>query len=315
MGTIFRLLTLCSLTLVLTTPVLAQTAPIAPPANDAGLSGLRIVLTPAMPTGFAVGAQATAAAPADTPATSGLMVPLPAECPGEMNGADRPWAMIAPYAWIFGMHGTVGAGRRVQPVDISVSDSIDHISDLKGALLLHIEAGYGDYGFIADLTYLNIVPLDRVVRVESRSTMFELLGLYRVVNPGCRYPGAVTLDLLAGARYYRFTNSITLNGVDPFPIERISQWIDLVIGARVGVQVTDALGVFLRGDIGGFGIGDSSTQACNVVTGFEYQCSQCCSVLGGYRWLKIDRATGIGRDVSLIDVTMSGPFIAFALRF
>ena len=317
MGTALRLLTGCALTLALGAPVCAQTTLIASPAYDTGSSGLRVIpmITPAQPSICAVGTQAAAAVPADASARTGLMVPLPAECPGEMNAADRPWVMIAPYAWIFGMHGTVGAGRRVQQVDLSVRDAIDSISDLKGALLLHVEAGYGDYGFIADLTYLNVVPLDGVVRVESRSTMFELLGLYRVMNPGCRYPGAITLDLLAGARYYHFTNNISLNIEGDFPPERTDQWIDLVIGARVSAQVTDTLAVFLRGDIGGFGIGDSSTQACNVVTGFEYQCSQCCSVLGGYRWLKVERSSGVGRDAFLLDVTMSGPFVAFALRF
>jgi hypothetical protein len=313
MGTALRVLTLGSLTLALAIPALAQSPQFAMPVITTCSSEPPTL--PIVPTDVHIVDRSVATLPVGTPAASELCVPQPAECLGEMNGGDRPWVMIAPYAWIFGMHGTVGAGRRVQQVDFSVQDALDHLSDLQGALQLHIEAGYGDYGAITDLTYLDVVPLDRVVRVESRSAFFELLGLYRLVNPGCRYPGAVTLDLLAGGRYYWFTNSIRLNGVDAFPVERTEQWLDLVIGARVGVQLTESLGVFLHGDIGGFGIGQSSSQACNIVTGFEYQCSQCCSVLAGYRWLSIERSDGFGRDAFLLDVTMSGPFIAVALRF
>jgi hypothetical protein len=241
-----------------------------------------------------------------------LATPQPAECLAEPAG---PWTVVAPYGWIFGMHGTVGAGRLTAPVDLSVADAIDKLKDLKGAAQLHVESGYGPVGVIADLTYMRLQPAAGRVTVDTESTIFELLGMYRVVGAGDRHAGAVMFDVLGGARYYRFSNAITGSAFGALSAERTSKWIDLVVGARTGVQVTDDLGLFARGDIGGFGIGNASERACNVTAGFEYRCCECASFVGGYRWLKIDRESGVGRDRFLLDATLSGPFVAFALRY
>jgi hypothetical protein len=246
---------------------------------------------------------------------SSLQNPQPAECLGAPEGTSGPWLVVAPYAWIFGMQGTVGAGPRVQTVDLSVGDAAQAaVDDLKGAAQIHVESGYGPVGVIADLTYMRLVPLDGLVRVQSEATLFELLGMYRVIDTG-RCAGGVTFDVLAGARYYRFSNSIEGNVFGLLSAERTNKWIDLVVGARAGVKVTDDLEVFARGDVGGFGIGHSSQQACNVLVGFEYWCCDCASLVGGYRWLKIDRESGVGRDRFLLDATLAGPFLAFALRY
>src|SRR6476660_2482744 len=74
------------------------------------------------------------------------------------SAAQGPWTVVAPYGWIFGMKGTVGAGRLTAPVDLSVADAIDKLKDLKGAAQLHVESGYGPVGVIADLTYMRLQP-------------------------------------------------------------------------------------------------------------------------------------------------------------
>jgi hypothetical protein len=91
--------------------------------------------------------------------------------------------------------------------------------------------------------------------------------------------------------------------------------VDLVVGLRVGAWLKDDLGVFFRADAGGFGIGNSSDRACNLIVGFEHWLCDCATVVGGYRWLLIDRDVGSGRDRSLIDLTLAGPFVGLALRY
>lgn len=253
---------------------------------------------------------APAPTPARPPMYSGPMSDVLCERPA------GPWCQFAPYAWVFGVKGTVGAGVRTQSVDLSVRDAVTKVlPDLKGAAQVHVEAGYGDFGILADLSYLRVVPLDGLVKVESRSTLLELLGTYRLVGSGGGGAGTVTLDVLAGARYYRFTNSIELNPLDLDPAERSSSWVDAVVGARLGARVLDNLGLFARADVGGFGWGDSSRRATNVIAGFEYRCGENCSLYGGYRWFKIDRQAGTGRDAFLLDVTLSGPFVALGVKF
>ena len=254
------------------------------------------------------------AAPAPVLVVPPLATPQPAEQLGQ-TGGDGPWVVVAPYAWIFGMQGSVVVRGRYQQVDFSPQDAIDHINDLEGAAALHVEAGYGNVGVIADLLYLKLVPLDRLVRVQSESTIIELLGMYRVWGNSCRAAGSTYFDLLAGARYYRFSNSIEGNVLGLLSVERTESWIDLVVGARAGIQVLDCLGLFARADAGGFGIGYSSNTACNVIVGFEYQCCECASFAAGYRWFRIDRVDGAGTDAFGMDVILAGPFVAFGLRF
>ena len=257
--------------------------------------------------------------PGATPGTGvrviDLTTPQPAECLCEpAGGTDGPWMVIAPYGWVFGMKGTIGAGLRTAQVDLTVGDAVNAIKDLKGAAEIHVESGYGPFGVITDLLYMRLQPATGRVTVDSRATLFELLGMYRVVNTGGG-AGGVTFDVLAGARFYRFRNEISGSAFGLLSAERTSDWIDLVVGARAGVQVTDALGVFARGDVGGFGIGHSSKHAYNVLTGFEYKCCDCASLVGGYRWFSIDRTSGVGRDRFAIDAILHGPFAAIALRY
>lgn len=258
-------------------------------------------------------------APGVTPGTGNrtidLTTPQPAECLCEPAAQSGPWMEVAPYAWIFGMKGTVGAGNRTAQVDVSVSDAADAaIKSLKGAAQLHLESGYGPVGVITDLTYMRLQPGTGPVTVDSRSTLFELLGMYRVVSGGTG-AGAVTFDVLGGARYYRFNNDISGSAFGLVSQTRTNNWIDLVVGARAGLQVTDSLGVFGRADVGGFGIGNSAKRVCNVLTGFEYECCECASLIAGYRWLKIDRENGVGQDRFAMNATLYGPFLAFAFRF
>lgn len=209
-----------------------------------------------------------------------------------------------------GTKGTIAAGQRSTHVDLSVGDAIrDVLPDAHGALMLHVEGGVDSVGFIADLMYLNIRPLDGFLRVDSKSAMLELLGFYRVLDGRC------TFDVLVGGRYYDFTNTITVQPIDFAPANRTTAWWDAVVGVRGSVHVNQCLALFARADYGGFDISGSSKRSCNVVVGIDWQCSDCVSIYGGYKWLKIDHTEGAGLNYSKIDMTLSGPFAAVGLRF
>lgn len=257
--------------------------------------------------------QGTVASPPVPPPQPGVYSPHAGECMGcyPNNG---PWGMIATYGWVFAMDGTIGVGPRTVNVDMSLEDAIELLDDVKGAATLHAEAGYGPFGIILDMLYMEVEPGTDLIRVNSKTILAEALGMYRVVDTG-RGAGAVYFDVLAGARYYRFRNEVQITTQDIIPFEGSATWCDLVVGARAGIQLLDCLGVFARGDIGGFGIGESSDRACNVIVGFDLQCCECVFLSGGYRWFKIDRTSGAGRDRREIDLTMAGPFVALGLRY
>jgi hypothetical protein len=316
--------------------VLASSAPAQYPYSPRGPAFAYATSTPDAGYAQVVGGQSALAPAAPTVVIPqpAVINPQPAEVLGQLGGAAGPWVVVETYAWAFGMHGVVQAHGVAAPVDLSVRDAIDNVSDGKGAAVLHVETGYGDVGLIADLEYLKVGPLDGFSRVESDATLVELLGMYRVCGSRCRQAGSSYFDVLAGARYYRFSHTflvaqpdvaVDIPGSPAFtrifvpapdvPADHSSSWIDWVVGARAGVQVLDGLGIFARADIGGFGIGNGSHRACNILTGIDYQCCDCASLIAGYRWLKIDRSAGAGLDAFAMNVTLAGPFVGFGLRY
>ena len=75
------------------------------------------------------------------------------------------------------------------------------------------------------------------------------------------------------------------------------------------------LDAFVRGDVGGFGMGTSSTLAWNVVTGVNWQATEHCSLLAGNRDFNIKETQGSGTAQFAFNAKMSGPFIAFAIQY
>jgi hypothetical protein len=289
---------------------LASSAPGQNPYVAGSPSVARASMSPDAGYAQVVGGQVAA-----PPVTPTVVIPQPAEQLGQSAGSAGPWIVVEPYAWIFGMRGMVKAHGVAAPVDLTVSDAIDNISDLKGAAMLHVETGYDSVGLITDVEYLKVIPADGLVRVESEATLAELVGMYRVCGNRCRQAGSSYFDVLAGVRYYRFSHSIALAEPVPIATEHTSSWVDWIFGARAGVQILDGLGVFARADVGGFGIGNGSHRACNILTGLEYQCCDCASLIAGYRWLKIDRSAGTGFDAFGMNVTLAGPFVGFGLYY
>lgn len=236
---------------------------------------------------------------------------------------SKPWVLLAPYAWSPAMKGDVGLFGTVTSIDLTQEDLINALPDVQGAAMLHFEMGQGRVGLIFDGLYMEVEPSGSLpvaaVTLNSKVSLVELLGMVRVIDEK-EADGSMlwTVDLLAGTRYYDFSNSLTINPTIPLPtlvLAENANWFDLVVGARTAVNLTGGLDAFFRGDVGGFGIGNSSDLAWNIIAGVEYACPnvQGLSLILGYRVLSVDSVQDNG--AFSWDVTMHGPVAAFALRF
>jgi hypothetical protein len=247
------------------------------------------------------------------------------EIPCRACGEHHPdtWAAVEPYGWLPALSGTVTVNGVTLPVDVSLSDAISALSDLRGAAQIQVEAGRGDWGFLINgmlvsmASSQNFGPLN--VNAQIDQTFLEMLGFYRLVNEA---EGDLpwTVDLLAGARYYDIdlSGQFNLGGVLVFNRGQSQNWVDLVTGVRTEVAITDSLSVFGNADVGGFGIGTSSDPAWNVYGGARYKvaCVEGLSLAGGYRWFDI-RETNNTNDPTAFgfNVLMHGPFAAFVYEF
>lgn len=140
------------------------------------------------------------------------------------------------------------------------------------------------------------------------------------------YPRRLTFDLLGGIRYWYLKTELdvfippvevpgfTIRSSVEFPrVGRTIQasditvpsrilfgglnqtftetlkWFDFIVGARVHADLTPRFSVTVLGDVGGFGIGSSSSFTWNTIALLGWETSDHWTLLAGYKALYIKR--------------------------
>jgi hypothetical protein len=142
--------------------------------------------------------------------------------------------------------------------------------------------------------------------------------------------GQLALDVLGGARYWYQEADLSFDiagaldigdlqviGARGFARSGSVDWIDPVIGARVRYAVAPGHEFFLRGDIGGFGVG--SEFSWQAIGGYLFDIGAYNGVtfsgLVGYRALSVDYAQGEGSRRYEFDMIQHGPVVGLSMRF
>jgi hypothetical protein len=218
---------------------------------------------------------------------------------------------LAPlYLWGVSMSGTMTIGPITAPLDIEFSDAV---SDLEGIFTLHYEGAKGNWGIIADYSFLNLAPsatvpgTPAVVNVDMKNTIAEIAALYRF---GPNNPW----QLLGGYRNYEL--DVTLNGLPspPAPTSqlKIEESIgDFFVGGRYMGKIGDKWTFIARGDVG---TGDSDL-VWNALAAFDYRFTKLLSAFAGWRVLDYDVNTGSEADTFKYDMNHSGPILALAFHW
>ncbi len=204
---------------------------------------------------------------------------------------------MTPYAWLTGFDGSVDARGVRLDIDLSfgdVLDSSDTVFGLMGAL--DFEAGW----FIAQLNgaYTTAtqdatrgfagprggVVSTATIETELSATWLEFMAGARVINHAFGEGHTLALDAFAGLRHtslgldlsLRTETDVTLPdgeiiaGSVQREIERDRDWVEHLIGARLGVAFGGGWTTWLRGDVGGFGV-DGSDLAWQVMAGLGHE--------------------------------------------
>ena len=133
--------------------------------------------------------------------------------------------------------------------------------------------------------------------------------LYRVMEQRSQDGRQRVADVSLGGRYFYLNNEIDfpmLNDVDGS-----TDFVDLTIGGRYGMELTERLGFVLEGDVGGFDIGSSSQFAWNALGVAFYDVGKRGRVLAGYRDLDADRDKGGSTGV---EMAVHGPVLGYEFR-
>ncbi|HWK81122.1 MAG TPA: hypothetical protein VNP95_10135, partial [Thermomicrobiales bacterium] len=231
-------------------------------------------------------------------------------------------------------------GRSVE-VDASFMDIVEK-SDTLVALMGTVEARRGPFALYGDVVWTRIGVEGGNVRSRTLApgvtgalgTSLNLDIDMAIVEVGATYEvarsGPLAFDVLGGARYWHQEADVSFDitgvvdagglqiaGTRAFARSGSVDWLDPVIGARVRYAVAPGHELFLRGDIGGFGVGsDFSWQAVGGY-GFEFGTYQGVTFAGvlGYRALSVDYAQGEGTRRYEFDMIQHGPILGISARF
>jgi opacity protein-like surface antigen len=103
---------------------------------------------------------------------------------------------------------------------------------------------------------------------------------------------------------------LTTDGIDR-DIDADSDWVDPVVGARTGIDLTERISLSLLGDVGGFDIGSASKFSWKTNALLSWQLSESWMLVAGYQALNVQREKG---DADA-DITMHGPLVGLGFQF
>lgn len=92
-------------------------------------------------------------------------------------------------------------------------------------------------------------------------------------------------------------------------------WVQAMIGAKFGVQVSDPVTLWLRGDIAGFDWGADTDMSWNIIAGADWWVSRTISLQFAYRFYGIEYGYGSGNDEFKFEQKLNGPLLSATFYF
>ncbi len=237
------------------------------------------------------------------------------------KSSSKNWKYtVTPYLWIpNSVEGTstVG-GAPPAELDFDLSDALD-LFEFGAAV--RVEAWKGRFGLILDANYVDlgaeISTPGPDLDVDIKQTIIDLLLGYEVARiptgAGGAKPRDVSIRLMGGLRYNYLKQEIEVGGGPTFGGSE--SWVEPVVGAQVTLYLSERWTATVRGDIGGFGVGDASDLTWNALAGFDYRAWESTSIKFGYRIYDIEYESGSGADTLGLDAQMMGPWLGVTWHF
>jgi hypothetical protein len=260
----------------------------------------------------------------------------------------EPWRFtIAPYGWAMSVSGNVTVRNQTIDTNASFIDLVQKSDSLIG-FMGYLEADKGRLGIYSDLVfaklgfgagqtnYRNPVAGLKITTTASAALTYQLF----IIEMGAvyelyRWPGSegssTAIDALGGFRYWNNSIDASFDATANFNFSNLHidrsfgiavarsdvvQWVDPLVGIRVRHNFTPRQEIFVRGDVGGFGLGSQfSWQAVAAYSySWQYTGYQVAALIG-FRALGVNYSSGSGVDTLAINEVLYGPIIGVSFRF
>jgi len=264
----------------------------------------------------------------------------------------EPWRFtLTPYAWLMSVSGNVTARNQTIDTNASFIDLVQKSDSLVG-FMAYFEANKGRVGVYTDFVFSKLgfgagqtnyrnpiggLKISTTANAALTYQMFivEVGGVYELY----RWPGSersfTAIDALGGFRYWNNSIDASFDLTTNVDFSRLRlehldrsfglavarsdaiQWVDPVVGFRIRHQFTPHQELWVRGDIGGFGLGGSqfSWQAIAAYTYLWQATGYQIGATLGFRALGVNYSAGSGVDAVGINETLYGPIIGASFRF
>lgn len=239
-----------------------------------------------------------------------------------------PWVFRAEaYAWLPSVDGEVGKGVTAD-VDLNLGDMWDMVTDHPDtSLAARFEGSNGDWGFLAEYVRIRTKGEkgNSSLRIGSSELGFKPELELDVLEVGARrylgsahtfskYSPAVLYEAIGGARYVDADTKLKFAPGVKADADG-NDWVDPFIGARASTQLSDGVTLALRGDVGGFGLGEASDFTWRADAVLRVKLLDSLGAFIGWQAYGVDQERGSGAGEYTYDLTFSGPYAGLQLDF
>lgn len=132
------------------------------------------------------------------------------------------------------------------------------------------------------------------------------------------YIGARLINLsfaLDQTTNYRYNSSlVSLAGQFQINETASRTWINPLVGGKLGVQLTDTLALWLRGDVSGFDLSGEADWNWNAILGLDYYVRENVAIQLGYKFYSLKYGQGSGDDGFDFSLNLNGLYLGLTLR-
>lgn len=250
---------------------------------------------------------------------------------------------LTPYAWLISVNGSQAIRGRMTDVNSSFVDIIDTTLENGGtvaALMLHGDARNGPWAVFGDVVWEKITVSPGGLRTRSVAPgisgsvgaslnvgynmgIVELGGSYELARFG-----AMSLDVLAGARYWNQSGSLSLDAGGTVDLRDLTltrdraiaksgsvDWLDGFAGVSAHIALAPGQEFLLTGNVGAGG--SKFTWEAIAAYSYDFTTKNGVTYSGvlGYKALYADYSQGSGSTRFEYDMLQHGPVIGLTIRF
>ena len=250
--------------------------------------------------------------------------------------AQQPseWSFtIAPYAWLAGTGGTIVTDGDETDFELSFDDVLELTT---GGFQVNAQARYGRFFVTFDGTWAQLGHgedlLGGRIDFSVKQTIAELQGGFRLLGPQFRpaspdsrsyIRGAAALDAYVGIRYWRtdLALNVDLPGLPPLvpptqtEVSDADEWYEPIVGARLGLGLTEKIGVAINATLGGFGVADAAELTWTLSLFVDWRFGKKWSAAFGWRTQGVDDISGTGVDRNGSKIVTTGPIVGLVYSF